>query len=50
MFARVVKEAAGPHDPHAADRTFQSGLKYILDGIQQRIENRSNALTSSNRR
>ncbi len=37
IFARVVKDAKAPHDPHAAERGFSLGLDHILDGVAARI-------------
>jgi AcrR family transcriptional regulator len=37
MFARVVKDARGPHDPDAAERGFAMGLEHLLNGIEMRI-------------
>jgi AcrR family transcriptional regulator len=37
MFARVVKDARGPHDPDAAERGFAMGLEHFLNGIEARI-------------
>ena len=38
MFARVVKDARGPHDPDAAERGFAMGLEHFLNGIEARIK------------
>jgi len=40
IFARVVKDAKSPHDPHTAERGFSLGLDHILNGIEMQISAR----------